>query len=286
MTPRGLHHSMQLAAMCCLVAACKQPAPKCNVAHGAFWAQYTLVSGEGDCAMLTGEELDVQSYYAPRSPSDNRPDYDNVTLAIQPMTITAAIANAAGIADPADGDVPYGLGRFTTVEPEHDFCNVPELAEAQLNLPAVPEHAVDMCTTAPDAPAVALQYKFSNVRIYDTPAAIGTQFSADLIYTQGECTALYKVNALYPMVSCAAAAAADGGASDAATVDASDDGGVGEPDAAAADGGETCPPLEIPGPTTADDSLCANAGINPDFAVVCDPQAQMCVLAKDPPSLR
>ena len=127
------------SALALLCAACDQPAPKCNVAHGPFWAKYTLVSGEGDCAMLTGEELDVQSYYAPRSGSDDRPDFDKVSIAIQPFTITAALANAAGLAESGADDVPYAIGRFVTTSPRHDqFCVAPKLAAAQLRLSAVP----------------------------------------------------------------------------------------------------------------------------------------------------
>jgi hypothetical protein len=308
-----------------LALACDQPAPKCNVAHGAFWAKYTLVSGEGDCAMLTGEELDVQSYYAQRSADDKRPDYDKVSIAVQPMTITAALWNADGIAEPDSEDVPYAIGRFVTSSPGRDgFCVAKKLDVARLRLPAVPDHEVDMCTTAPAAPEYDVSYAFSNVRVYYTPAAIGTQFAADLTYTQAGCVAKYKVTAVYPMVPCGvptpledAGASVDASTSDAAASDAAmleDDAG-GDPDAgvtadasvpdadvtadasapdadvaadaSVADAGEPCPPPEPPsGPPVPDDSLCENTDINPDFAVECDPAAMMCVLKKAAPSLK
>jgi hypothetical protein len=312
-------HDRSLAFVVCVVAAaagaCDQPAPKCNVAHGAFWAQYTLVSGEGECALLTGEELDVQSYYAPRSKSDRRPDLEKASIGIQPMAITAALSNAAGIADPAEDDVPYALGRFTTKEPSKDgFCLAPKLSTAQLHLPEVPEHMADMCTVAPPAAAVDVTYTFSNVRVYYTPAAIGTQLAADLTYRQGDCTARYKVSAVYPMVSCGVPTPLDdAGVSDAAAADAAGPDGAadaassGAPvltdaaaisdaaldlDAAVSDAGdaaaaEACPPPEPPtGPPEPDDSLCEGAGINPDFAVRCDRTTMMCVLAKAAPSLK
>lgn len=301
--------ALAVCALAAALAACDQPKPKCNVAHGAFWGQYLLVSGEGECAMLTGEELDVQSYYAPRSKTDRRPDYENVSIGIQPLTITAALSNAAGIADPAEDDVPYSLGRITTKEPGKDgFCVAPKLSTAQLHLPEVPEHMPDMCSVAPAAPAVDVSYAFSNVRVYYTPAAIGTQFTADLTYRQGDCTARYKVVAVYPMVSCGAptpledAGASDAmvsGGSDAASADAAaatsdaavdlDAATSDAGDAAAGDAGagEACPPPEPPtGPPQPDDSLCDGAGINPDFAVKCDRDSMMCVLAKAAPSLK
>ncbi|MET0390847.1 MAG: hypothetical protein ABW321_33045, partial [Polyangiales bacterium] len=233
-----------------LAIACDQPEPKCNVARGSFWAKYTLVSGDGQCATLVGEQLDIQSYYAPRSRSDQRPDYDNASIAIQPMSITGALWNAAGFAEPEPGGVPYAMGRFSTTSPDSQaFCQAPELSAASLRLPAVDAYEVDMCTTAPAAPAYDLRYTFSNVRVYFTPSAIGTQLEADLEYTQDDCTARYKVSAVYPMVSC--------GATEPLPVDEADGGAEEPPAGDDSDAGEPCPPP--PPPTTdpeADDSLC------------------------------
>jgi hypothetical protein len=254
--------------------------------------------------MLIGEELDVQSYYARRSSSDERPDYDKVSIAIQPMTITGALANAAGLAEPDAQDVPYAIGRFTTTSPRADhFCVAPKLAAASLRLSAVPAHDLDMCTSVPEAPAYDVRYEFSNVRVYYTPAAIGTQFAADLTYTADGCTAKYKVAAVTPMVSCGVPAPLeDAGIADATVADAEaadDDSGVAADGGEVADAGEVmdagevvdageaCPAPEPPaGPPEPDDSLCVNAGINPDFAVACDPVAMMCALKEEVPSLQ
>jgi hypothetical protein len=151
-----------------------------------------------------------------------------------------------------------------------------------------------MCTSVPEAPAYDVRYEFSNVRVYYTPAAIGTQFAADLRYTADGCTARYKVAAVTPMVSCGVAGPLEDAGFDAASADADlseDDAGVAADggdvaDAGAApDAGEACPPPEPPtGPAEPDDSLCENAGINPDFAVACDPVAMMCALQKEVPS--
>lgn len=275
--------ALALAAL----AACEQPAPRCNVAHGPFWAKYTLVSGEGACATLTGEQLDVQSYYAPRSNTDKRPDYDAVSIAIQPTTISAALANAAGLADPDPEDTAYALGRIATTRPEADgFCRAPSLSAARLRLPSVPEHPVDMCTTAPEAPAYDIQYELSNLRIYYTPSAIGTQFEADLTYTQDDCVARYKVSAVFPAVSCAAPAASETTETSSANVaDAGAEDSDAGTEASATDA--ACPPpaADEPAPR-ADDRLCENPELNPDFAVRCDPVQLMCVLSKAAPSLK
>jgi hypothetical protein len=246
--------------------------------------------------MLTGEELDVQSYYAQRSAKDTRPDLDNVSMVIAPISITAALANAAGLAEPEAGDVPYAQGRIVTTQAAADgFCRAPKFSVARLRLPAVPAHDVDMCTSAPEAPAYDVGYAFSNVRVYYTPAAIGTQFAADLTYTQGDCEAKYRVTAVYPMVSCAAAIAhgGDGGVAETPLLDAGSSDVDPVVDAASPDASEGmaldagCPPPEpAPGPTVPDDALCEGAGINPDYDVACDAVTQMCVLKKEPPSLK
>jgi hypothetical protein len=267
---------------------CNQPAPKCTIAHGAFSAKYELVSGSGSCSMLHGEELDVQGYIAPISKTNRNPDYNRTSIGIQPRSITDALAMAAGVVEANPADKAYALGDFATAEPKHDdFCVAPKLSVARLRLPAAPEHMLDECTTVPTEPPVDLRYEFSNVRVYDTAGAIGTQFAADLSYTSGECSARYRVWAVYPSVSCAAAVpisdagvtpeagpsdAGEGSTSDAGTVDAS------APSVA-------CPPSD-PGSFTADDSLCAGPGINPDFALRCEEHVLLCVPGQEPPALR
>jgi hypothetical protein len=275
----SMHRAFVVVGAAAALLGCEQPEPRCNVAHGQFWAKYTLVSGEGVCAELAGELLDVQSYYAQRSATDKRPDYDAVSIAIQPSTITAALGNAAGFEEPDAEDVSYSIGRIGTARPGADgFCRADKLSAATLRLPAVPEHPIDECNTAPEAPAYDIKYEFSRVRIYYTPSAIGTQFEADLTYTQDDCVAEYHVTAVYPMVPCAATPVVDAGV----VADA----GAAEDDAAA-DGGMACPAPPPPGPDpVADDTLCENAGINPDFALSCDPATMMCVLAKPSPSLK
>lgn len=260
------------AALC---AACDQPAPKCSITGGAFWAKYTLVEGEGACAELKGEELDIQSYYAPRSSSNSQPDFEQVSIGIQPWAITAALGGAADLAEPDPEDKPYAFGSLSTKTPSGDFCLAPTLSAARVRLPVIPEHAVDECTTAPETPATDLSYEFTNVRIYFTASAIGTQLEADLTYRQDGCVATYKVSAITPMVHCDAVPTPEDGAEEAPAED--------EEEAPA----ELCPdaPAETE-PPTPDDTLCENAGIDPDYALACDPDTFMCVLKNSSPSLK
>ncbi len=50
---------------------------------------------------------------------------------------------------------------------------------------------------------LSLAYEWSNLRIYNTPEIPGTQFTADLRYTENGCTAEYTVKGIWPVVSCA-----------------------------------------------------------------------------------
>ncbi|MEY4578328.1 MAG: hypothetical protein RL701_3031 [Pseudomonadota bacterium] len=248
-------------------SACDQPSPKCNVAHGAFAAKYTLESGEGACAELHGEVLYLQSYYAQRSRQDNRPDLDKTSIAIAPGSIVDALAGAGDI-QPGVEDVPYALGVFTTKEPDDNTdCIAPRLTAATLHLGPLP--AADECT---EAPTYNLRYEFSHVRVRYSASEIGTRFYADLSYTDGDCTAKYRVTALYPAVACGQDP--EEPPAEEPTEAVSDD------DAGTPDPGAECPPSEPAPAAPVDETKCKDPNINPDYAVVCDPDVLMCVLKK------
>jgi hypothetical protein len=291
-----------------LAAGCKQPKPHCNVARGEFAAVYTLQEGSGPCAELHGETLFIDAYPAQRSASDKRPNFDEMTLAIQPAALV-------GLGDPSAPVKPYSLGAFAGSDPgSDDFCTVPTLTPAQLQLPESPASA-DMCPPTPAQPAMDVTYTWSNVRAYVTPDALGTTFSADLTYADAiaGCSARYRVWAVYPVVSCNAAdyatdiAHADGGAPPL-NLDGGLDGGLStDLDASGLSDGEAlpedddggtmddvdgaCPPEEpgeAPAEPMADDTLCTpgTTGINPDYDVRCEPSLMLCVPRKEPPSPR
>jgi hypothetical protein len=244
-------------------AACDQPLPTCVTGRGDFAAKYTLVSGTGACATLKGDTLGIQSYNAVAD--KNRPDLDKTSIAIKSATLGAAIANATSLdyGDPDPTHKPYAFGAFTTAEPGSDnFCNIPTMQPAIQNIPALPgipatpDTDAGKGTPAVDPlPADSVQYKWSNVRVYVTTAATGTQLGADLEYTENGCTATYKVNAVYPAAPC--------------------DDGTGKPSDV------LCSPVANP-----DAGLATGTGINPDYPVVCDPDLLLCVLSKDVPAFR
>jgi hypothetical protein len=305
-----------------------EPHSKCAAARGNFSATYTLLSGTGACSMLAGDVLGVQSYNPQKSASDPTPNYNQASVAIQPSAVTGLLGG--GGMDPNAGDLPYGIGNFSTSEPAADgFCVAPTLSVAHLRLPAV-DAMPNACPPTDAVPAVDVQYAFTNVRVLSTAAALGTELAADLTYTTTDptgaaCTAKYHVRGVYPSVSCGAAAPApaddggaaeggdmsdagvateagddgssvaqDGGAGEAST---GDDGSAGASDAAAASDCMPPAPMMTSGPMVPSVDLCSpypnpaagmatGSGINPDYAVVCDPNLLLCVLAKEPPSLR
>jgi hypothetical protein len=151
-----------------------------------------------------------------------------------------------------------------------------------------------MCTTLPAQTAVDIKYEWSNVKVYVSASAYGTQLSADLVYTKDGCKATYRVSAVYPVVSCGV------------PLNPPAEEPAGEPPVnpddvdAGTDDDAACPPeepVEDPGEMVADDSLCdavpapesgsiVGSGINPDLAVACHPDLLFCVLKKDPPAWR
>ena len=273
-----------------LLYGCEQPGPKCSVARGDFAASYTLVSGSGECAELKGEILSIQSYNAPSNGTGGRPDPDKVSIAIQPASISDLLG--ATRAEPNAEDRPFAIGRFDSAEPDADeFCVAPSLSVAQLRLPAVDEEVL-MCTTEPAQDAVDIKYEWSNVRVYATASAYGTQLAADLVYTKDGCRATYRVTAVYPVVSCAVPLNPPSEEPEEPAEEPPADEEPLDP--------EACPPEEEvvdPGEMVPDDSLCAavedpasgsfvGTGINPDLAVACNPELMFCVLSKDPPAFR
>jgi hypothetical protein len=317
-----------LVAVTAGLVACDQPSPKCNIARGLFSARYTLVpgsvTGTGTCGELPGEELYVAAYTQPK-PGSTTPDADNLKIGIVSSTQQGIIARAdcSGVTS-TSAETPYSLGAFVSSKPDKDdFCHVPVLTPSQVTVPEQESCQPDPCYPPLDPePAHDARYEWSNVRVYVTAAANGTQFSADLKYSVDGCSAQFKVTALYPSVSCAGfpivdmnpatgddAGAEDGGLFADAGLGGMDgaltvpDGAVPEDDSSVEEDsgefvpGEDCDPPAEPGPDPiADETLCtqdapitggpSGTNINPDFMVQCDAQQLRCVLSADPPSLR
>jgi hypothetical protein len=247
---------------------------QCAAAVGEFAAKYELKSGTGPCAELPGEILGLQTYVTnPQKGGDRRP-----SIAIKSGRVGEFVANGENEEWIVDGKAQsvepvldtntshqfYSFGKFEKRLPNgKDICTVPTLSDAALTLPEIAEHEVrdgdnddgddtnGIDTLPVDAqPAQNLKYKWSNVRVYVTPALTGVQFAADLSYTEGSCTAKYSVKAVSPATWC--------------------DDGNGKPDDS----------LCVPGSDPWAPSL------SPDIPVKCDPELLLCVIDGDFPALK
>jgi len=213
-----------VTTMSAWVAACgtTQPPTQCITGHGAYAAKYTLKPNQptGACAENPGEAVGIQKY---------NQRYGQVTgqkIAIKTATLT-------GLSGPS-----------TPGQAQTDIISIGELAGEGL------PNAQGFCVangfnTVHDQPEPAgggtdIAYAWSNVQFYVSAQIPGTQFTADLAYTQGGCTANYSVVGVYPVLHC--------------------DDGAGNPD----------PLLCCGGPET--------GAVNPDFPVRCDPATLLCVL--------
>lgn len=253
-----------------MVAGCEQPEPKCVTAHGNFATTFELVSqaGDGTCGELTSGVLNVQSYNETLADSMGMLDPDKPLMAIQDQNATNLIWDGR---ETNPSDTAFAIGAFDSPEPDGDgYCSAASLSPARIRASAteeVPGGMIDECTLDPGMPAlpaVDMAYKWSNIRVLVTPSAIGTKFTADLEYSEGDCVATYKVAAVWPIVECAEV---DEDAPEPAAGDPVAE-GCPEPDPAP-------PAMRAP---TAEEDYCLTQGAIPDLPVVCNPDLLMCVL--------
>lgn len=151
-----------------------QPKPQCTIGRGGHAVRYTLKTGAGPCASKSGEIVGAQAYRNPESG-------ELPALALQPNTLAALTEQ-----DPDPAHTLYSVGTFTTDTPGPDsFCEVSTLTEAR------------QVVAARD-----ISYRWSNVRIYDSAPIPGTQWTAELTYTENGCTATYEAVGVFPAISC------------------------------------------------------------------------------------
>jgi hypothetical protein len=236
-----------------LASACGEARqdPQCVVARavsdgstGSFATTYTLKEGQDPnlaCARLMPEAVGLQKYY---SQDASAPD----TVGLRSANMNRLLEENQTRLDPDAPNQPHSVGELTTEAPGPDnFCEVPSLTPARLEARS---------TGGATEPPLSVTYAWSNLRIYNTPAIPGTQFVADLRYTENDCAADFRVKGIWPVVKCGKK--------------------VGEemvPDESKCD----------PHPNPAEGRL-RGSGINPLFPVTCHPEALICVLTGEVPS--
>ena len=92
-----------------------------------------------------------------------------------------------------------GFGMFTSTEPDsQDLCHVPTVSAASYPYDFT-ESGAD-CTVAGNCTPVTFNY--SNVELYVTALAQGTQIAGDVSITVGTCTASFKMIGYAPAATC------------------------------------------------------------------------------------
>ncbi|HMI82450.1 MAG TPA: hypothetical protein VK550_00080 [Polyangiaceae bacterium] len=242
-----------------LAASCSdQPRIKCTAGHGLFALKYAT-SGE-NCGIF-GEQMGVEAYNYPLDDRTNV-NTNRGSLGMQPESVdNAKAARGEAGEDTNPAHKPYSLGDWGSPEPSttDEFCTVPVINPIEQDFPAVAANPDGGEPTG--GPALSLKYQWSNVRFYNTPASAGNQMVADLTYSKtvdgGTCTAQFHVTGLWPSVSCADDTAPDG-------ID----------------------PTWCNSDADPSKNRSTGSGISSDINWACDPVLKMCVLAKDPPSLK
>jgi hypothetical protein len=199
---------------------CQQPQSYCTTAHGDFAAVYKLKSGDpkSACGQRQGEVLGFQTYFATGG-LNNTPKFSEPSMAIRPALIGELIERGASSSDPPIVDPkaePNAIAKFDSSFPDdEDFCEATKFSVSQVTLPELPlipgdpddPTTPDEDESTPDTPpqpATSIKYEWSNARVLVNANYQGTQFSADLKFTQDGCTAEYEVTGVYPLASCEA----------------------------------------------------------------------------------
>jgi hypothetical protein len=249
------------------IVACSQSTTQCsagNADSASFAVKYYGKTTPAPACAVPGDIIGFGTYHPAGGGDDKlQPDFSvpaGVAFQMESMGTLVADEEGGGATDPTATHKPYSLGVFATLEPDtNGFCAVNTPSVAEKSYAAVPD---DPAT--PDAdeslPAASLKAEWSNVKIYVTAAAQGTQFSGHLKQTKDACVAEYDVAGVWPAIPCGKD---------------SEDG-----KSTVVDPVQCCPTADPNGgrPT--------GSGINPDFPLKCDPDLFLCVLdIKDPSEL-
>jgi hypothetical protein len=100
-----------------LTSSCTQPVINCTSAYGDYAAEYTLIDGDpaSRCAQLPGDVLGMRTYFQ-EGGANNTPNYQDANVAIRPQSLGAmiALAEAAGVVEGDEiSDDANAIGEFT-----------------------------------------------------------------------------------------------------------------------------------------------------------------------------
>jgi hypothetical protein len=210
-----------------LLSACNtaEPLPQCTIGRGEHAVRYTLVRGSGACATKHAEKVGAQIF---RTPGSGIPP----TLTFKPAPLAANEGKDTANPVTASGD-------YTTEYPSKDeLCVVPSMSEARQRVAQT------------DGTTKDVRYQWGNIRVQGSAAIPGTQWIADLTYTENDCTAEYLAVGMFPALKCE---------------------------------------RTVAGKVERDPAICQQPqpglSIDPAFPTTCDDTTNLCVLKGEPPSL-
>jgi hypothetical protein len=249
----------------------EQPSAGCIVqdATDAPWQAVYILKNPADasksCGQLQGEALGVFKFVNPYP--DQHPGVPASRLAIRPEgtasrfvgSYTYGVTNADGTPkiDPKTGkqvkktvteprvdlesmsaaealtvqQAATGMSSGLSAQPDDKgLCKASGFEPAKISASEI-RNEVD--SSKVEIPAENVSYNFGDVFVYSHPSAPGTQLEGSLTYTDDNCSAEYRVLALWPQIPC-------------------------DPDAFA-----------NPTPENAADRCAEGSGLNPDFDAVC-----------------
>lgn len=198
------------------VVACSPPQMYCTSAYGHFAVVLDLKDSSGDCenapvdlSAMSGEQAYLETYADPRP--NGEADWSQGNLVIKTLAVGDFEATARGRGVEIDPKGTSARGEFTTSNPSDEgFCEVNFSQSSALDieeLPAdedpTPTSTTDDADLFPGQPAIDMTVEWSNMTIYATPDAQGTQFEADVSMELNGCSASFKAVGLYPQVYCA-----------------------------------------------------------------------------------
>lgn len=162
---------------------CQKPAakPNCLIGRGLWTTKWTMVDTtdpNGPCSNKDSEMVGINKYQALISSDNPNPP---ATVAMKPTEFYGVNSATTAAKDRTD----FSLGTIENQsepvsENGHDFCSIKSFSPASETFGGV-----------------ATTYKWSNMKWLAEATHPGQQFTADLEYTVGSCTAHYKVFGLY-----------------------------------------------------------------------------------------
>jgi len=247
--------------------SCSQPPINCIVMHVPYFAKYTKISGDDKCYPVNGEELGMATYLANNGGKANYQDRSIAIVSATMGDLYQAYNGAGALAPPNDpviteADKFFAYGDYTNLPDANNICfaggnGVADLGVSEIDVPDT-DGGLDKDMMQIVLPATHYKQEFKNVKIYVT-AEIPGQQAVGLMHFEDVlkgCQADYSFVAIAPSVACEATDA--------------DGKPTGLPD------NEACNPKADP-----EKGRIFGSGINPSFAVSCDPDTLHCLLSDE-----